>query len=174
MKRSLRIVLVAGSIAAVALWLAGCNTSRGGGSIAIDDGDGKSHKATFGFQLAYKDATETSEAKVSGQFEYHDPEWKDAQGRVMRVGIHGVATGVPFMTEAPPPNVGTFTGTYTARPAVRGYGGPQQGSFTVTVVDNDQPGVSGEDTFTLVLTGGPFDGYSVESKVLQGGNITTF
>lgn len=172
MNRRVRIVLVAGSLFAVAVSLAACNTARGGGSIAIVQG-GESRKATFGFQLVYKETPGASAAEVSGQFEYHDHAAKDAKGRPMRVSIHGEATGVPFMLEAPPPNVGVYTGTYKAQPEVRGYSG-EPGTFTVTVVDNDQPGLSGEDTFTLVLTGGPFDGYSVESKVLAGGNITTF
>ena len=170
MNRRLGIVLIAGSIVAVALSLAACNTARGGGSIAILQGN-ESRKATFGFQLVCEPTDNPYAPKVSGQFEYQDHAAKDAKGKPMRVSIHGVATGVS--TAAQESNVGTYTGTYTAQPEVPGYSG-EPGIFTVTVVDNDKPGLSGEDTFTLVLVGGPFDGYSVESKVLAGGNIKTF
>lgn len=176
MNRRVRIVLIAGSLVAVVLLTTGCpnvccNTARGGGSIAIDDGNGKSHKATFGFQLVCKPNDDRSEAKVSGQFEYQDHAAKDAKGKPMNVSIHGVATAAGETGENEPQcssTQGMFKGTYKPQPENLGAGG----EFTVSVEDKGKPGLSDGDTFSLVLTGGVFGGYEAQGT-LVGGNITT-
>lgn len=176
MNRRLGIVLTAASIVAVALLTTGCpdvccNTARGGGSLAIADGPGKSHQATFGFQLVCKPTADPEAPEVSGQFEYQDHGAKDGRGKPMRVSIHGVATSAGYTETQCSSTQGMFMGTYKPQPEVAGYSG-EPGNFSVAVVDNGQPGVSDGDTFTLVLSGGPFDGYSAQGTV-AGGNIKT-
>lgn len=174
MNRSLRVVLTAASLVAVALLATGCpdvccNTARGGGSIAIDDGAGKSHKATFGFQLVCKPTDDPLAPKVSGQFEYQDHAAKSAKGKPMNVSIHGVATAAGHSASQCSSTQGVFTGTYKPQPENLGAGG----TFTVSVEDKGKPGLSDGDTFMLELTDGIFAGYTAQGT-LQGGNIKTF
>ena len=173
MNRSLRIGLTAASIVAVALLTTGCpdvccNTARGGGSIVIREGD-QSRKATFGFQLVCKPTDNPEAPKVSGQFEYQDHGAKDAQGRPMKLSIHGVATGAGYTETQCSSNQGMFTGTYKHQPENSGL----PGTFTVSVVDNGQPGPSDGDTFALLLTRDGATVYEAQGT-LTGGNIKTF
>ena len=174
MNRISRIVLVGGSLVAIALMTAGCpdlccNTARGGGSILIADPGGGSHKATFGFQLVCKPTDDPLAPKVSGQFEYQDHAAKDAKGKPMNVSIHGVAKAAGESDPQCTSTQAVFVGDYRPQPESLGAGG----RFTVSVEDKGKPGLSDGDTFMLVLEGGVFNGYSSQGT-LAGGNIKTF
>jgi hypothetical protein len=128
------------------------STVRGGGSIALDNGN----KATFGFTLACD--SETGDA--SGQFQYVD------HGSGVR--FHGVVDSLPLVTTCVPGgNLGAFAGTY--RPQPKGEGG----AFIVGVVDNGEPGVSAGDAIRIEIVGGDYDGYSVLGTISRG-NIQSF
>lgn len=97
MNRKLCLFIAAGLIVGISLVVIGCdmccNSSKGSGSIVFTDPvTSQTHKATFNYRMecvgSYSDAPDAVR-KVSGRLEYQDHgQWKNAQGKTMRVAIH--------------------------------------------------------------------------------------
>ena len=141
--------------AIVALVVVGCNDINGGGWIKKSNGK----KANFGFNFKCK-SDDYGNAVVSGQLQFNDHD----EG----VKFHGVADAVPcgacggFSNEWS----GNYLGSYTPQPRKLGEGG----RFEIYLEDRGESGHSKGDYFKLSLTGGIYDGYSLEGT-LAGGNI---
>lgn len=161
--------LMLGAFAVSSLFIAGCRDSNGGGFIEKADGE----KATFGFQLKC-DTDESGAAKVTGKIQFND--------HGAKVNLHGVPDAVPMNSctdavvdsslgiDSPSLGIdlraGQYSGTYAPHPAKLGQGG----RFSVVVNDSGASGKDKNDSFSIKLSGGVYDGYQV-SGFLKGGNI---
>jgi hypothetical protein len=152
----MRRILMLLAMVAVGMLVAGCNAS-GGGYIpsATDEG-----KATFGFRGKCEN-NEDGFGVFKGQLQYND--------READVKFHAVlgASLAPNSCESveSDPIRDQFDGRY------RVSGGPKEAEGTVTLLveDNGEPGINGDEV-TIVLVGGRYDGYFNEGTV-EGGNI---
>lgn len=141
--------------AVVALVVVGCNDINGGGWIKKSNGK----KANFGFNFKCK-CDDFGNVEVSGQLQFNDHE--------KGVKFHGVADSVPWNTCGGLSSkwAGEYLGSYTPQPRKLGEGG----RFEIYLEDRGEPGHSKGDYFRLSLTGGIYDGYSLDGT-LEGGNI---
>ena len=162
-KSTLRVGLLMSTLA-----LASCNDATGGGWLVSATDPNK--KAHFGFSFHCKD--QDGMAVVSGRVEYKDQGYtvKDQNGKLQKLALHGNMDAKFSITcadvEASFGETGSYSGTYSPQPKTLGEGG----TFRLTVQDLGQKGRSKEDTFSLILTGGVYDGYSHDG-VIQGGQI---
>lgn len=106
----------------------------------------KDGKATFGFVAHYADGATTP----SGNLEYND--------HVIGMKVHGNVTTLSV-------NKATMTATFSGTAKITDASGTKIGTYTVTVVDNGEPGKN--DKFGITLS----TGYSAGPTTLGGGNI---
>ncbi len=109
MNRKLCMVIAAGLIAGLSLFVVGCemccNSSKGSGSMLITDPvTNETHKATFNYRVecvgSYSEAKDAVR-KVSGRIEYQDHGlWKNAKGKPLTVRFHGSIDNVVDTREA--------------------------------------------------------------------------
>ena len=162
MKKVVHNLVTVGLLGGLALFVSGCvdfgpGKYTGGGVMdsAVEDGA----KASLGFNMQALDKDEDGMVDtVKGQLQYKD--------RGSDVSLHGVVDGatVIFPWFGDKESIGAFTGTY--RPQPKG----ESGEFTVYVFDEGEPGPSEEDSFTIEVSGGEYDGYT-NSGLLNKGNI---
>jgi hypothetical protein len=180
--RPCAILAIVGLMAAL---LTGCKAGKYTGGGFIQSVAGGKEKATFGFELAGIDAT------GSGQVTLESVEiapgvyanWFLAKGQCT---YNDHAAGVQFhydceeMTNYPAPDGSYPSGIHlTSNPAGNGgaaiFNGPYKSPagngtvyFTITCIDDDFSNTN--NTITVSLSGGPYDGY-YNSGTIQGGNI---
>lgn len=154
-----------------ALIVTGCHQVRGGGWID-SAAPASNEKATFGFTAR---CTEPPEELLPVFFEVGEIEWAD---HGLDVQFHGKvdpgAATLPVLAESckeahelldvlTSGRFGQLTGEYFPQPS------GLAGRFHLEVVDNDEPGIDGDEV-TITLTGGQYNGYT-NSGEIQGGNI---
>jgi hypothetical protein len=187
-RRIARRVGAAGIALAAALVLPACD-AQGGGYIdePLDGGPVSVFKgeANFGFNFTCE-MSKGNRARIQGEITYHDdpstvaavpfPEIR-LHGTVDPFFIEGVTTcadaAEQFGVEGIP--VAQFQGDYRSQDTtLAAVPTEEQPRFNVQVFDQGEPGGSvGEitgDTFTIELTGGPYNGYT-RGGYIEGGNV---
>ena len=174
MKKLVHDIVVVGLVGSLALFVSGCEGKYTGGGV-IDSAIEEGAKANLGFNMHATDTdSECIELlgveicniadEVKGQLQYKDHGSDDIK-YPKGLSIHGVVTGGGVF-EGILSRSGELTGTYTPQPKKLGDGG----TFIATVYDNGEPGASEDDSFTIELKDGVYDGYT-NSGFLNGGNI---
>jgi hypothetical protein len=161
-RSALRLVAFFGAIMLVA---SGCHRMTGGGWIESAVPGKKAH---FGFQVRCIE-TENEDGTTTAAFHVGQLQYVDAAAGVRLHGdaeVNAVVTGPDVTCEDPGvPFDGSFEILGTYRPQPRG----ATGDFLVVITDAGEPGRN-DDTFSIELTGGTYDGYT-NSGTLGGGNI---
>jgi hypothetical protein len=159
---ALRLIAFLGAMTLVA---SGCHRMTGGGWI---ESAVPGSKAQFGFQVRCIE-TENEDGTTTAAFSAGQIQYVDAAAGVRLHGTaepHASVTGPDVTCEE---ESSTFEGAFeilgTYRPQPKG----APGDFLVEITDGGEPG-RGDDTFSIELTGGTYDGYT-NSGTLGGGNI---
>ena len=175
MKKLVHNLVTVGLVGALALFVSGCEGKYTGGGV-IDSTIDPAAKASFGFNMQAIDTDGDCEDwgpagllcnladEAKGQLQYKD-HGTDEEDYAKGMSIHGVVTdGAVTFDLQDTKIVGKIEGTYKPQPK------GESGTFTVYVFDEGEPGASEEDSFSISLSGGAYDGYS-NSGLLNNGNI---